>query len=231
MNYLTQYSQNKVYTEKIEKLQKMDDFYQLIYTIREWYHNTFIRSRREQLANMVDFINRYKNNNKNKEIQDELSQFFDISRLIERFDSNKSLRFENTEIKDVVKRAAQLKGKELQEIRINMDRLLETDESTNINIFTSLVYLKSDLFESRNGRERFEYTYRNLAEEDKKEMYRSMSPIYQACDEGQKHELLKFLLKQDREKFYDDLFEEDYMDDQVAAVMIQDINSRFSDIL
>lgn len=231
MNYLTQYSQNKVYTEKIEKLQKMEDFYQLIFTIREWYHNTFIRSRREQLANMVDFINRYKNNNKNKEIQDELSQFFDISRLIERFDSNKSLRFENTEIKDVVKRAAQLKGKELQEIRINMDRLLETDESTNINIFTSLVYLKSDLFESRNGRERFEYTYRNLAEEDKKEMYRSMSPIYQACDEGQKHELLKFLLKQDREKFYDDLFEEDYMDDQVAVVMIQDINSRFSDIL
>ena len=93
INYLNQYLPNTELINKIDRIESIDQLYDIIVIIREWYQSTFLRSKREQLANMFDFVERYKNSQVNDAIQNEMSQFFDISRLLEKRESKLSFTF------------------------------------------------------------------------------------------------------------------------------------------
>ena len=115
---------------------------------------------------MFDFVERYKNKANNDAIQNEMSKFFDISRLLEKRESKTSLTFEGVQLKVVLQRASKLRKAELQEMRVTMERLLETEESEKINLFMSLIMLRLDSFNTRNGKDRLTKALNSSDEND-----------------------------------------------------------------
>lgn len=231
INYLTQYAPNPRLISDIEDLTTQDGLVPLITKMREWYQSTFIRSRREQLANMVEFIDRYKNSQRNDDIQNEMSQFFDISRLLERRESEKSLTFTNSTITTLVRRAAKLDEAELNELRITMERLLETEESNKINMFTGLINLRISGFDNRNGRERLLMAIRQSSEEEVIDFYRSSKAIYDSLNLKNKLVFLDFIQTNNPYYFYHYAFNNEVMDDFIAPYYIRTINHLHSDLI
>lgn len=230
INYLTQYAPNRKLIDSIESIYDYIEIKKIIIIVREWYQATFLRSKREQLANMVDFIRRYQNAKKSDQIQDEMSLFFDITRLLEKRDSKTSLTFDGATIKKVIQRVNKVKKSELNDLRITMERLLETEESPNINIFTSLLMLKLDSFNSRNGRDRLFIALNNLDDKELIEFYKNLKGVYTNSSEVSKKQLLDFLYKYNEEYFMKYLFDEDYFDENISTYVISSINNRYNEI-
>lgn len=230
INYLTQYAPNRKLIESIESIYDYKEIKKIIIIVREWYQATFLRSKREQLANMVDFVKRYQNKQYSDQIQDEMSLFFDITRLLERRDSKASLTFEGSTIKKVIQRVNKVKKSELNDLRITMERLLETEESSNINIFTSLLMLRLDSFNSRNGKDRLFVALKNLENKELIEFYQSLKGVYISSSESAKKQLLDFLFAYNEEYFMKYLFDEDCFDENVCPYIISSVNNRFNDI-
>jgi ATP-dependent DNA helicase RecQ len=230
LNYIKNYYQNGYYRSDIEKLNDISELEQLIKVVRDWYHSTFFRSRREQFANMVDFVKRYKNKNANTEIQNEMSKYFDISRLLQKMNTRDIINFEHDNIETVVTKILQTTEDEFDELNILMGRLLETEESTNINIFTSLINLMNNKFESRNGRERFEYAIRNLRSNERIDVYKNMESIYHEIKPHQRRQLIDVLYNEDKDVFAKELFSSGYVDELIAEYQIYRINDKYSNL-
>jgi len=230
-NYISQYSTNEKILSEIDRIEDYDYLVDLITIIRKWYHETFIRSKREQLANMVDFIERYKNDNKNTEIQNELSNFFDISKLLVKRESKVSLTFEKVSYVNTLKKVARIRDEELENYRANMERLLETEDSSKISLFTSLLYLRSDMFESRNGRQRLIYALNNSENDDIISVYKKLDPIYEVCNSKQKELLLSTLYEFNNKLYFKYIFEGKWKDDISNGYLIKSINEIYSELI
>jgi ATP-dependent DNA helicase RecQ len=230
IKYLTQYSISNRYIKAAENLTDLTQVADLIKLIREWYHNTFFRSRREQLANMVSFIDRYKNGEYNDEIQGELSQFFDVSKLIERRDSEESLTFEKVKMDDVIKKLIRLRESDYSSMRVTMDRLLETDENTKINAFTSLVYLLNNMYEDRNGKPRLEFALGEMEDEERTAFYHSMNIVIPKLSQNQKSQLFSTLTDHNPELFLRQVTNVS-SDEVISQYQIKSLNQLTSEVL
>lgn len=230
IRYLTQYSISNRFIKSAEQLTELSQVADLIRLIREWYHNTFFRSRREQLANMVSFIERYKNGDYNDEIQGELSQFFDVSKLIERRDSEESLTFENVKMDDVIKKLIRLRETDYSSMRVTMDRLLETDENSKINAFTSLIYLLNNMFEDRNGKPRLVYALGEMEDEERIAFYSSINLVVPKLTQNQKNQLFSTLTENYSELFLG-LVSNNSGDEIISRYQIKSINQLTSEVL
>ncbi len=231
INYLNQYLPNTELINKIDRIERIDQLYDIIVIIREWYQSTFLRSKREQLANMFDFVERYKNAQMNDSIQNEMSQFFDISRLLEKRDSKLSFTFDGVNIRGVLNRASKIKNNQLQEIRVVMERLLETEESNKINLFMSLVMLRLDNFKTRNGQERLKLALSKSTEEDVDEFYSNIPIIYKSCSNTAKKDIIDFAFNYNSQYFMKHLSYEENLDEFITPYLIQSINKHYSDVL
>ena len=231
INYLNQYLPNTELINKIDRIESIDQLYDIIVIIREWYQSTFLRSKREQLANMFDFVERYKNSQVNDAIQNEMSQFFDISRLLEKRESKLSFTFDGVNIRGVLKRASIIKNNQLQEIRVVMERLLETEESNKINLFMSLIMLRLDNFKTRNGQDRLKLALSKSTEAEVDDFFSSIPIIYKSCSNTAKKDIIDFTFNYNSQYFMKHLSYEENIDEFIAPYLIQSINKHYSDIL
>ena len=230
INYLNQYVPNIKLVNQIELVNEYSEIDKIIIIIREWYQATFLRSKREQLANMFDFVERYKNKANNDAIQNEMSQFFDISRLLEKRESKTSLTFEGVQLKVVLQRASKLRKAELQEMRVTMERLLETEESEKINLFMSLIMLRLDSFNTRNGKDRLTKALNSSDENDVVDFYKNLKKTYTLCSDTSKKEIIEYAYNYNQQYFMEHLFNEDYVDEHISPYLVKGINSRYSEI-
>jgi len=231
LKYLTQYSLNNDYIVAVEKLGNLADVSTMLLLLRKWYHSTFLRSRREQLANMVVFINQYKNGDNNQEIQTELSQFFDVSKLIESRESSDSLTFETTGIKEVFKRLVRMKETDVSQMRVTMDRLLETEENPKINIFTSMLYLRNDMFHIRNGKERLEYALDKMNGEEVREVYQNINSIIPKLSGEQVEQLLDCLVAKNPELFLVEIKVDNQSEIDYSGYFVKSLNRVMEGVL
>lgn len=230
INYLNQYLPNTELINKIDRIERLDQLYDIIVIIREWYQSTFLRSKREQLANMFDFVERYKNAQMNDAIQNEMSQFFDISRLLEKRDSKLSFTFDGVNIRGVLNRASKVKNNQLQEIRVVMERLLETEESNKINLFMSLIMLRLDNFKTRNGQERLKLALSQSTETEVDEFFASIPTIYKSCSNTAKKDIIDFAFNYNSQYFMKHLSYEENYDEFITPYLIQSVNKNYSEM-
>ncbi len=229
-NYIHQYSPNSKYLEELYFYTSLDDLSAVIKTMRLWYQETFIRSKREQLANMFDFIERYKNGDKNIEIQNELSEFFDITKLLVRRESKVSLTFDDSSLVQTLRKVAIVKNKELEKTRINMERLLETEDSNKISLFTSLIYLRLNRFNNRNGKNRLLYSLKESPSNDVIDIYKNIKTIYKYLSQEQKHHLMNALYEFNKNYILDYILDSDLKDEIATSYIIKSINNVYESI-
>lgn len=194
-DYILFYDANSKVVNFIEdKIEDMNDLRKLVLAIRKWYHDNFIRARREQLANMYSFVNKYKNKNASDSIQDELEQFFDISSMIDKSDEGYSLLFEDDDISSILEKVATLDEKVISRRILQMERMLESTTNENIDLYTALVHLRGEKFDSRNGQERLINRLKQMDNDNLELFYRNVLPeLYNILKSSQKLELLNGL--------------------------------------
>ena len=193
--YVFFYDSNTNVVNSIDKQVKgINDLNKLVYAIRRWYHDNFIRARREQLANMYSFVNKYKNKDASDAIQDELEQFFDISSMVDKSDEGYSLLFEDDDLIETVEKAAALDESLIPKRILQMERMLESVTNENIDIYTALIHLRGERFDSRNGRERLISRLKLMEEENIDSFYANILPeLYPVLNDNQKLSLLEAL--------------------------------------
>ena len=161
IEYISHYSPNP---RDIENISKIKDYRSqlrdLMLIIKTWYHDTFIRSRREQISNMYTFIQKYKSKNtdytNSSSIQDELDRFFDLSELIKT--DNTGLDFDNKSYFEIIEQAFIYNQSNLSNHKITLERLLESTVNLKLDLYTSIIHLRLGEFaEIRNGKERLLY--------------------------------------------------------------------------
>ena len=77
---------------------------------------------------------------------------------------------------------------------IEMERILESNTNNNINLYTSLLFLRNNNFDSRNGSQRFVVMYNSFDLTSKTEIYECLAKyFYRVLDNKQKEVLVDFL--------------------------------------
>lgn len=194
ISYLKPYAPNPSIISEIYKVKKIEQLANLIFIVRGWYHDTFIRARREQLANMYSFVKKYKNQDSSKEIQEELDMFFNIKDLIGENEEGFDFTFSNNTFPEVVKYAFSISEDKLFRTQIAMEQILESVVNTKVDIFTSLVVLRLGLFiADRNGKERFEYGLKNMGHEDFIMLFDTLMKYYPLLSETDKYSIIESL--------------------------------------
>lgn len=228
--YISKYSKNHYFIEDLSKINHINDLHKVITIIRTWYHDTFLRSRREQFANMYEFVQKYKNKSASDEIQLEMSKYFDASRLITHTNIDRNYNYENDSISVIANKAFDTSEPDLEHTRMILERLLESDENYKINLFTSLIHLRLNRFDSRNGRDRLIYTINELRNDQKDEMYKCFNEMYAECNNSQKEKLIDAFYTADREALIKATSLTCESDNLIATYHIHYINQSLSDI-
>ena len=164
--------------------------------MRNWYYNNFIMTRRNQLANIYkyateDFCNRKCSN----EIQDKIDSYFSIADLLKNIENNLSYGFDNQSFKYVIEKCSKITESNIEREISKIESELESVENNKMKIYISILNLRKNNFETRNGREQFEYVLNNAELEEKIEIYESIN----------KH-LINILLPDQKEEILDIMF-------------------------
>ena len=229
--YILPYLPEQVYLEKIKQIGSIEELKELLLIVRRWYFETFVKTRREQIANMIDFVNSYKNLNNSEEIQNELESFFDISSLIDKAEEGHTLTFEDQTIEDVLYAISLLEDDKLNTRRIEMERLIESVSSHKIDLYLSLINLRLNQFNSRNGKDRLLNSLNYMQETEKVEVYKNIQYVYDKLNKKQKTELLKILFEYDSKMFNNVLLENLDMDYISTLFLIKSINTNLGSII
>ena len=229
--YILPYLPEQVYLEQIKQIGSIEELKKLLLIVRYWYFETFVKTRREQIANMINFVNSYKNLNNSEEIQNELESFFDISSLIDKAEEGHTLTFEDQTIEDVLYAISLLEDDKLNTRRIEMERLIESVSSHKIDLYLSLINLRLNQFNSRNGKDRLLNSLNYMQETEKVEVYKNIQYVYDKLNKKQKTELLKILFEYDSKMFNNVLLENLDMDYISTLFLIKSINTNLGSII
>lgn len=230
--YISQYKDFREINEKIEMINSIEQLKKLIFIIREWYFNNFILGRKNQLYNMIDKIEKFANKDCSEEIQKEIDSYFDLTNIIFATDEGYSLKFENESVKEIIKYIAELDDSLIEKRQIEMERILESITTQNISLYTSLLFLKKGEFDSRNGRQRFEYVYNEATFEDKVEIMSSLAEeLYPVLNNNQKELLLNTLYYLDYDKLRSVFLEHVQADSISKKYWLLYINNKLSRIM
>lgn len=175
--YISQYKNFKETHEKIENISSINQLVDLIFIIREWYFNNFILGRKNQLYNMISKIRDYSNRNCSEEIQKQIDSYFDLTNIIFDTEEGYSLKFENESLTDIIEYIANIENDIIDKRQVEMERMLESITTSNISLYTSLLFLKKGEFNSRNGKQRFEYVYNESNDADKVEIMSALAEV------------------------------------------------------
>lgn len=229
--YILPYLPEREYINKINSINSISELKNLILIVRNWYFSTFVKTRKEQIANMISFVDNYKNKSNSESIQNELEKFFDISSLIDTTEEGADLTFENETIEDVLIAISNLKQQNLNSRRIEMERLIESISNIKIDMYLSLINLRLNLFETRNGRERLLYSLNNMKKEEQVETYQKIYHVYNILDKDGKIKLLDLLFEHNIEIFNNVLLENLKMDYVSTLFLIKSINTKLVSIV
>lgn len=175
--YISQYKDFKETHEKIENISSINQLVDLIFIIREWYFNNFILGQKNQLYNMISKIRDYSNRNCSEEIQKQIDSYFDLTNIIFDTEEGYSLKFENESFTDIIEYIANIENDIIDKRKVEMERMLESITTPNISLYTSLLFLKKGEFNSRNGKQRFEYVYNEANDADKVEIMSALAEV------------------------------------------------------
>lgn len=197
INYIEQYpAENKQVLSIINAVTDYSELINIISAMRNWYYNNFIMTRRNQLANIYkyateDFCNRKCSN----EIQDKIDSYFSIADLLKNIENNLSYGFDNQSFKYVIEKCSKITESNIEREISKIESELESVENNKMKIYISILNLRKNNFETRNGREQFEYVLNNAELEEKIEIYESIN----------KH-LINILLPDQKEEILDIMF-------------------------
>lgn len=194
--YMAPYSPNKKVIQFINRIDSIQDLPSLISHVRQWYHDTFIRARREQLRNMYSFIENYKNKSASDEIQNVMDDFFDLTELIGLTEEGFDLTFDDNDFTEIVEYAFDIEDERLYKIQISLERLLESVVNSKVDIFTGLINLRLGVFESDgNGKQRFDYGLNELTETEINEVYNGFVAKFKGLSNQNKLHIINSLSK------------------------------------
>ncbi len=230
--YVSQYKDDSNIYDTIDSINNISQLRVLIYTVRNWYYDKFVQGRRNQLANMYDKVQKFANRSCSEEIQTEIDGYFDLTNIIYKSEEGYSLAFDNDSLTDVIKYISSLETHKLDKRCVEMERVLESNTTNNINLYTSLLFLRNNAFDSRNGVKRFEAVYSNCDDTEKTEILDSIAKeLYKILSEKQKDELLSELMRIDR-KMFRSVFLENVTEDSInRKYWIPFINEKINEIL
>jgi ATP-dependent DNA helicase RecQ len=198
LKYMNSYTVDKYQTETIKKVESLEDLSVIILTIRTWYYNTFVTGRREQLSNMYQFLNKYKNGDNSEKIQEELDQFFDLTPLLGQTDDGYQLTFDEDSLSDVIRYALEYDEDDLYGRQITLESLLESYSNSKINLYTGLINLRvGEYLSNQNGKERFELALSKLEVDELNEVIESLINNYDQLLSNQKVQIINSLQKYD----------------------------------
>ena len=230
--YVSQYKDNTDIYEKIDAIVSINELNKLLLYIREWYYNKFALGRREQLANMYEKVNTFANRNCSDEIQSVIDSYFDLTNIIVKSEEGYALTFDDDSIADVIRYATELDANKLSKRCIEMERVLESNTNNNINLYTSLIFLRNNNFNSRNGNQRFEALYKNVDSTEQEEIYENIAKLYyKNLSDDNKNELIDFLYNLDT-KMLRSVFLENVDEDEITRkYWIPFINEKLKNII
>lgn len=229
--YIKQYpTENKETLNKIENIKDYHGINEIFVELRKWYHTNFIEAKRNQLANIYkyttsDFCNR----NCSDEIQEKIDSYFNISNLLCKTEDGFYYGFEKNTIEEVIEQLIAIKNNELTSAITNIESELESVENNKMKLYISLLHLRNNDFETRNGRNQFEDAIENISLEEKVTIYRYLaSGFYNILTEEQKEILLDIMYEKDRRLFRGVLLE-NIKDDAISKkYWIPFINERMN---
>lgn len=178
IEYLKTYDANSDLVNVLERYSSLNDVPKLLFLLRRWYHDTFIRTKREQLANVHTFINRHIDSDSDK-IQEEIEQFFDLSSYFK--DEKKTSEFSETDsYGEIVDKVFNVVEEDISKKIIATEFLIESIVNTRIDVYISLLHLRDgkSFIQENNGRQRFEYALSNLGIEDRKVLKEKVITYY-----------------------------------------------------
>lgn len=230
--YISQYKDFKDVHDKIEAIISINQLYDLILIIRQWYFRNFVLGRKNQLYNMIDKIDKFSNRECSEDIQKEIDSYFDLTNIIFKTDEGYSLKFENESLSEVVEYIAELEESLLNKRQIEMERILESITTNNISLYTSLLFLRKGQFDSRNGKQRFEHVYNAVSDEDKVEIMISLADkMYSLLDDEKKEILLNTLYHLDYSRLRSVFLEHIKTDSVNKKYWLSYINTKINKIL
>lgn len=192
--YVSQYKDDSNIVSKIDEISKWSELNKLLLMIRKWYFDKFVQGRRNQLANMYDKVEKFANRNCSEEIQSEIDGYFDLTNIIYKSNEGYSLTFDNESLSEVINYITMLENEKIPKRCIEMERILESNTNNNINLYTSLLFLRNNNFDSRNGSQRFVVMYNSFDLTSKTEIYECLAKyFYRVLDNKQKEVLVDFL--------------------------------------
>lgn len=196
-NYLSAYHAQKQYLEKIEEVKTLDEIKQIFVIVRSWYHDTFIRNQREQLANMVEFVEKHHETLESHAIQEELDNYFDLSTLYDNETSLLSIDLNEETYQSLVDRVFEVEEKDLNLVQANTERVLESFTNEKIDLYMSLIHLRQGTFlRSRNGLERFILVEERLKVDERTELIGAIIRHYSKLNQQQRLDLLSHYEKE-----------------------------------
>ena len=230
--YVSQYKDNTDILEKVDSIVSLNELNKLLLYIREWYYNKFALGRREQLANMYEKVNIFANRDCSDEIQSVIDSYFDLTNIIVKSEEGYVLTFDEDSIADVIRYATELDANKLSKRCIEMERVLESNTNNNINLYTSLIFLRNNNFNSRNGNQRFEALYKNVSSTEQEEIYENIAKLYyKNLSDDSKNELIDFLYNLDP-KMLRSVFLENVDEDMITKkYWIPFINEQLKNII
>lgn len=212
--YLSLYGNAK---NELENLKNINKISEIMFLLKTWHYNTFVRARIEQIANIKDLVETYKNQNKSEEIQDVLEKFFDISNLIDVSSEGYDLRFTDNNIDFVIKKAVDLPDEDIRGRIIEMENLFQNTTSVNSEVYMSLLHLRKNMFDSRNGSNRLLSALNKMDEYEKVELYRSIGQyLFDFINTDAQLVIFDFLYKYNSEFFRNVLLENVSTDNELV---------------
>ena len=230
--YVSQYKDDTNILDKIDSINGMNELNNLLLIVRTWYYNKFTQGKRNQLANMYEKVLKFANRDCSDEIQNEIDSYFNLSNIISQSSEGYSLTFDNDSLTDVITYVAELSFDNIEARCIEMERILESNTTNNINLYTSLLFLRNNRFDSRNGYKRFEAVYSNCDDVNKSEIYESLAKkFYDIITKDQKEILIYTLYNIDKKMFRSVFLENVVEDDLIKKYWIPFINEKLESII
>lgn len=165
--------------------------------LRRWYHDTFTRTKREQLANIHAFINRHRNSTSDQ-IQEELEQFFDLSGYFQQDEDQGEEYSDEDSIPQIIDKVFKVDRFELGRKIVATEFLIESIVNSRIDLYLSLLHLRNgeSYLDDNNGKQRFEYALSNMSLEELRMVKEKMSQHYNSLEDQAKLSLLESFQKE-----------------------------------